>query len=311
MVHTVQYTHKIRLSDALYGAKFVLNRNNRNLQVTIPPRAKDGIKIKLTNALGITDGSPGDIIIQIQVAPRPVLNPAAGTNIDSIFQFRLYTIGGIDNAHVKNYLDSRNKAIYRQLFFEKAVGAIWVAGWGAKQCNTFLAKAPQYGFDWNFSSLALWSDSQLTQFMHRMHPKSVRGRARQKWEAVHKIAKWLNGFQNECDFRQRVFRNVLLGRNLDKQDVAALRDFKLSYIGEANAFYVVRMLGGEEIKDDRWIKEFREWANLSFYQLESLLDTYKIPRGFFDVVMWEYCNMFIGEVSKLKPHFQSQFGFLA
>lgn len=40
MVRTVEYTRKIRLSDALYGTKFVLHRNSRNLEVMISPRIR-------------------------------------------------------------------------------------------------------------------------------------------------------------------------------------------------------------------------------------------------------------------------------
>jgi len=288
----------------------VLPRNNKRLEVTVPPRTKAGTRIKLTNALSITDGSPGDIIIQIQVESPPIINPQKGTNIDSIFQFCLYAIGGIDNAHVKSYLDSRSSAICRQLFFEKATWAIWVTGWGQKQCDTFLVKAAKYGFTWQFPVLASWSAPQLDAFMKLTHGSVVPDKAKGKWKAVHAVAKWLSSFQNECDFRQRIFRSLLLGKDLDKRDVSALRGLRLPFIGEANSFYIVRMLGGEEIKDDKWIKEFRAWAGLTLGHLEILLGTCKIPRGFFDVVIWEYCNMFIGKVSELRPHFQLQFGFL-
>jgi hypothetical protein len=311
MTHQINYSLKIRLSDASYGTKCILHRNNKRLEIKIPPKTKDGTVLKLTNALSITDGTPGNIIVQIQIKPRPIINPTKGTNIDDIFQFCLYAIGESNNAHVNGYLDSRNNAIYRQLFFEKSVGAIWVAGWGAKQANTFLIRAAQHGFPSTFSALARWSNPQLERFMKRMHGVNVPDRAVKKWKAVHRIAKWLDSFQSECNFRQQVFRNLLLGRNLDGHDVAVVRALKLPYIGEANSAYIVRMLGGEEIKDDKWIKEFRAWAGLSFDQLEERVQTNKIPRGFFDVVMWEYCNMFVREVSKLRSHLQSQFGFFA
>jgi len=309
MINTVRYVYEVRLSDALYGIKPVLNRNGKNLEITIPPRTKDGRSIKLTNALSITDGSPGDITVQIQVKPPPVINPTKGTNIDSTFQFCLNAIGSIANDHVKDYLDSRNSNLSRQLFFQKAVWAIWVAGWGQKQCDTFLAEAVQDGFTWNFHIFGKWSASKLTKFMQLRHLGLVPERARKKWGAVYEIAKWLNSFPNDAVFRQKVFRNVLQGRYLDKYDVSTLRNLKLPFIGEANSSYIIRMLGGEEIKDDKWIKEFRKWANLTFDQLERHLVIYKIPRGFFDVVTWEYCNIFIRSVSQLKPHFTSKFGF--
>jgi hypothetical protein len=309
MGQTIEYAHKVRLCDALYGTKFVLHRNSSNLEITIPPKIKDGTRVKLTNALNITDNSPGDIIIQIQIEPRPVISLAKGTNIDNIFQYCLYAVGGLDNDHVNGYLSSKNNKISRQLFFEKAVSAIWVAGWGQKQCNTFLSRAVKNGFTWDFSIMGQWSDSQLIQFMQRMHGQLVRPRAVKKWNAVHKVGQWLNSFQGEDDFRRVVFKDVLEAKHLGKNDVSTLRSLKLPFIGEANSFYIIRMLGGEEIKDDVWIKEFRAWASLDLNTLEGLLATHNIPRGFFDIVTWEYCNMFIKKVNALKPHLVSQFGF--
>jgi len=236
MVKTVEYTHKVRLSEAIYGTKFILLRNGRKLEVKIPSGIADGARIKLTNALSITDGSSGDINVQIQVEPRPVIIPTQGTNIDNIFQFCLYAIGGISNDHVRDYIKSRNNKISRRLFFEKAVWAIWVAGWGQKQCETFLSEAIQYGFSWNHAIIGKWNVSQLEQFMRRKHLGLIPERARKKWEAVHTIAGWLNSFPNDDAFRQNVFRNIKEGKYLDKQDVSSLRNLKKPFIGEANSF---------------------------------------------------------------------------
>lgn len=309
MTQQENYVLTIKLNDSLYGWKPILLRHDKKLEVRIPPRTKDGTVIRLTNALSITDNIPGDIIVKIQVKPRPIINLAKGASIDDIFQFCLHEIGGDANDHVNNYLDSRTNAIYRQLFFEKAVGAIWVSGRGSKQCNTFLGKAAREGFPSTFSAFARWNDLQLDEFMKRMHPAGLTDRAVKKWTAVHGVAKWLVSFENECDFRHCVFRNALLGRNLDKQDISALRNQKLSFIGPANSAYIVRMLGAEEIKHDKWIKEFIAWTGLTFNQLEARVDNNRIPRGFFDVVIWEYCNMFVGEVSLLRSVLNHQFGF--
>ena len=310
MPQVVLHTFRIRLSDALYGTKRLLERDGRRLEVKIPPRIKDSSKIKLTNVLAITDNRPGDIIIQINVEPRPVIDPAKGANIDNIFQSCLYAVGGINNDHVNDYLDSRGNHITRQLFFEKAVWAIWVAGWGQKQCDTFLNESRQDGFTWDFSIFGQWSNSQLIEFMNRRHLGIVPERARKKWEAVHKIAKWLNSFSDDRHFRLEVFEDKLKGKYLDRDDVYRLIHRKLPFIGEANSFYITRMLGGEEIKDDRWMKQFRSWGDLDLNTLEHLLATNDIPRGFFDVVIWEYCNMFVEKVDRLKPHLTSKFGYL-
>ena len=309
MTQDVNYRRSVRLSDALYGMKPVLRRNSKGLEVTIPPRTKNGTKIRLRDALRITNGMPGDIIVQIEVIPPPIINPTQGTNIDDVFQTCLYEVGGGDNDHVNGYLDSRNNVIYRQLFFAKAVGAIWGAGLSAKAASTFLGRAGGRGFPSSFSVLAAWSNAKMHTFMQRIHGAVVPPKARQKWEAVHKVATWLNSFQNECDFRQQVFRGLLLGKQSDKQDVSALIDRRLPWIGFANAHYIVRMLGGEQIKDDKWIRALRAWVGLPFDELEQQVSKGRVPLGFFDVVMWEYCNMFVKDVNRLIPHLNSKFGF--
>jgi thioredoxin 1 len=53
--------------EARQGASKLLPRNNKRLQVTIPPGVNTGSTVKLTNALQVTDGRPGDILIVIKV----------------------------------------------------------------------------------------------------------------------------------------------------------------------------------------------------------------------------------------------------
>lgn len=310
MIKVANYELDLKLSEALYGTKKILRRNGKRIEVTIPPKTRDDDKIRLADALKTTDGCAGSIIVRIIVKPRPIINPATGTSIHDVSQFLLHEVGGADDDHVNGYLDSRHNAVYRQMLFEKTGWAAWVGGWCAKQANTFLGRACGYGFSSSFSVLAQWSDSQLDAFMKLMHGKVIPPRAEKKWKAVHKIAKWLvDSFQNECDFRQQVFGGALLGKQLDKRDVSALINRKLPFVGWISSHYVIRMLGGEQIEDDTWIQEFRPWAGLTFAELENQLRSRGIPLGFFDVVVWEYCDKSVKEVELLKPHLDSHFGF--
>jgi curved DNA-binding protein len=63
----VKYELSIRASEARAGTRKLLNRNNKTLEVKVPPGVRSGTILKLSNACQVTDGHPGDIILQIKV----------------------------------------------------------------------------------------------------------------------------------------------------------------------------------------------------------------------------------------------------
>lgn len=63
----VRYELSITPDEALRGTKKLLTRKGRRLEVKIPPGVKTGGLVRLRNACQVTDGHPGDIIIQIKV----------------------------------------------------------------------------------------------------------------------------------------------------------------------------------------------------------------------------------------------------
>jgi len=63
----VRYELVINKDEASRGTRKVLTRKGKRLEVKIPPRVKTGSIVKLSNARQITDGRPGDILVQIKV----------------------------------------------------------------------------------------------------------------------------------------------------------------------------------------------------------------------------------------------------
>ena len=59
----VRYEMELSPAEARAGTKRVLTRQGKKLEVTIPPGTIDGNTVKLTNALKVTDGRAGDILI--------------------------------------------------------------------------------------------------------------------------------------------------------------------------------------------------------------------------------------------------------
>ena len=66
-VNSIRYELAITAEEARLGTKKILSRRGKRLEVNIPTGVKTGSGIKLTNALQLTDGQPGDIVIQIKV----------------------------------------------------------------------------------------------------------------------------------------------------------------------------------------------------------------------------------------------------
>jgi len=63
----VRYEIVITKDQALRGLEKDLVRKGKKLKVRIPAGIKSGMKVKLRNACQVTDGQPGDILVQVKV----------------------------------------------------------------------------------------------------------------------------------------------------------------------------------------------------------------------------------------------------
>ncbi len=63
----VRYEMFLTAAEAQTGVKRLLTRNDKRLDVSIPSGVGDGYNVKLTNALQVTDGRPGDILITVRI----------------------------------------------------------------------------------------------------------------------------------------------------------------------------------------------------------------------------------------------------
>jgi thioredoxin 1 len=72
-VNSIRYELAITAEEARLGSKKILSRHGKRLEVNVPIGVTAGSRIKLTNALQLTDGQPGDILIQIKVKDDRVI----------------------------------------------------------------------------------------------------------------------------------------------------------------------------------------------------------------------------------------------
>lgn len=226
-------------------------------------------------------------------------------DLKKIFDKCLKDIGGEKNHDVHWYLYERPKNISRNGFFQEAVWTIWTSGFKWERAKSILKKAEEEGFSWDYNEVSSWDKQYINQFIEALHGKPIPNRARKKWEAIYQIAKMVKRFEAEEDFRSSFFNGKTLSKNLDARDIERLLNFGLPFIGPASAQHVIRNMGGEVIKCDRWIHAFLGYYKISLSELESRLREINIPLGFFDLVIWAYCEKFIKKVNKFSEHFKS------
>lgn len=63
----VTYDLQLSVSEAASGAVRILTRNSKRLEVKVPPGTGDRSTVRLRNALWLTDGRDGDILIRVHV----------------------------------------------------------------------------------------------------------------------------------------------------------------------------------------------------------------------------------------------------
>lgn len=307
---TVTYELTIREFEAIAGTTKRLIRKDKRLEVRIPSGVDNGTKVVLSNALKITDGKAGDILILIKVSPVEELNLQSGTTIDLIFRTCLHEIGGAENSDVRCYVERLSLVISRDDFFQAVIWAVWVSGMSRKAASGFRRNNEEKFRNIDFMKFAALDTLQLEAFIEGLHRKPVPQRAKQKWQAIHYIAKWLKKFSSDESFRYEVFQGKCKGSDLDETDALRLKNLRFPFIRATNASYLVKTLGGKAVKDDRWVKALLEWGKIGLDELEAKLQAFRIPLGFFDTVFWCYCEMFIHRTELFQEHFGDKFGFL-
>jgi hypothetical protein len=72
-----------------------------------------------------------------------------------------------------------------------------------------------------------------------------------------------------------------------------------------SARFIIRNLGGELIKDDRWLEAIRRHFGCSFADFEQAGRSLRWELGKVDLVVWCYCEQEIRSTSRLGRHLQA------
>jgi hypothetical protein len=224
-------------------------------------------------------------------------------NLHQIYRDCLAAIGGTSNSDIRWYLEERPKRITRRAFFREASWAICVTGISRKAATSFFERAKTFGPIQDYIVLSSWDPARFRRFMERVHQRPVPPRARAKWTAIYTLAKILAGYSSEQAFREEFFGGKRMSAALDDNDVARLTRMRLSFIAETNAHFIIRNMGGEAIKCDRWILAFLRRYRTTLKQLSSQLHALSIPLGLFDIAVWAYCEKHVRSSRNFSRHF--------
>jgi len=80
---SVSYDLTLSSAEAAAGATRILTRNQKRLEAKVPGGTRDGQMVRLRNALRVTDGREGDILIHVHVAAG---EEEVGTVTDATFE---------------------------------------------------------------------------------------------------------------------------------------------------------------------------------------------------------------------------------
>lgn len=224
-----------------------------------------------------------------------------------IYEQCLKDIDGEKNPDLAWYTN-RPKTITRKSFYNCVVFAVWVSGMRRVSATSFLERACTEGFSWSYADTAKLTSKQWTTFLRKLHGNPIPRRAEQKWSAIRSIAIEMATYEDDRAFRADFFAGKYRSSDLSAADVCSLKNRKLPYIGIPNAQFIVRNMGGEVIKCDRWLQAFLSYCNLPLTQLEKELEKAAVPAGLFDLVIWSYCEKYVKTVKNFHHHFGRKFG---
>lgn len=123
-----------------------------------------------------------------------------------------------------------------------------------------------------------------------------------KLAAVHALGRDVCGLTSRS-VAERFFGGVTKNAQLGEQHVAALD--ALPFIGKPSARFIIRNMGGELIKDDRWISAIMRYFCSTVADLSRAGTALGWGIGRVDLVLWCYCEQEIKLTRNLQGHFRA------
>lgn len=130
---------------------------------------------------------------------------------------------------------------------------------------------------------------------------SRRTRMGKKLAAVAALGRELYGL-SPTQVAEKFFAGTIRTARLCEEHVPALD--ALPFVGPPNARFIIRNMGGELIKDDRWLRAIMRYFRCTVEDLRRAGARLGWKAARVDRVLWRYCEQEIRSTNRLPRHFR-------
>ena len=209
------------------------------------------------------------------------------------FLLRCETELGADHRDLVWYDHGRPVIVTREAFFGEYAWSLLVWNKSRRAAETF-AEQRDFWRVFTLKSVAVTSGPQLVRRIG-VDPANHLGKRFVALAAVGRIV----AAMSEAEFRESFFLGEKISSKLGAAHARRLRELRLFGVGPANAAFIVRNLGGEMVKCDRWLLAFLGATQLSLADLELAAHQLGWGLGRVDAVLWSYCEQYVRDVARL------------
>jgi hypothetical protein len=207
---------------------------------------------------------------------------------------------GPDHRDLRWYDHARPRIVTKRAFFVEYAWSLLVWNRSRRAAETF-AEQRDFWRVFTLKAVATTSGRRLVERI-RVDPSNHLGR---RFLALAAVGKRVDAMK-PAEFRETFFLGERSSSKLGVAHARRLRELRLFGVGPANAAFIVRNLGGEMVKCDRWLVRFLRLAGLSCLDLERAARKLGWGVGRVDAVLWSYCEQNVKEVSRLAEHLRAQ-----
>lgn len=202
------------------------------------------------------------------------------------------------------YDTQRKKRVTKQSFFEQYAWSLLVWNRSRASAESF-ARNRRF---WQVITLASTVAQRPSTLLRQLgvDPHNSFGR---RILAIVQLGRRL-GAMSEASFRRVFFDNEGASARLSHRHATHLRSLRLYGVGPANAAFIVRNMGGELLKCDRWILALLDETRLSAGHFQQAAQALGWGLGRVDAVLWSYCEQEVNVTSSLPSHLRA-LGFTA
>ncbi len=205
---------------------------------------------------------------------------------------------GRGHEDLKWYDEGRPTVVTRDVFLKEYAWALLVWNRSRKSARTWDDKT---GFLDALSVRRLRHSRQPASAFARRFGANPRNHFGRRLAAVFTLGRAV-GALTEGEFRTAYFLGSREGKALGQQHAAHLRTLGLYGVGPANAAFIVRNMGGELMKCDRWILAVMKATGVDAGDFERAAHRLGWGLGRVDAVVWSYCEQEVGTTGALKAH---------